>query len=181
MLRVLVLVLVAGLVASGPALGQTSVWVEGGLGVGAAGEGGGVQGRAALAVLAAEWGGELRVSAHDGAQTPPDDTFLSGLFGGPRESFYDTSVLLLRSLTPRDYNRVLVGVGVGAVTGKETDPTDGRGVVDMERVWGVPFELAFHGGDGRGVGLSAVLFGHINGRANHFGVNVAISLGFVAG
>ncbi len=55
------------------------------------------------------------------------------------------------------------------------------GLIDVEKTWGVPLELALHGGDGRGIGLSLVLSAHINSEVPQFGLGGAVTLGWLAG
>jgi hypothetical protein len=54
-------------------------------------------------------------------------------------------------------------------------------MVDLDRTWGVPLELAIHGGDTRGLGGSLILSAHLNPESSQFGLGAAISLGLVVG
>ena len=169
-----------GLLAQ-PVAGQTWYWFEAGLGVGSVGEGGGLNGRLALGLLSGRWGGMARATIHDGGEGVTEPGFFSGLFGPPHETFEEVSVLLTRSLRAGTDNAVLIGLGVGTMSGRRIDSTDGIGLEDLKPTWGVPFELAIHGGDGRGIGGSLVLSGHLNAEAPQVGLGLAVSLGRITG
>jgi len=80
--------------------------VEGGLGFGIAGEGGGLCGRLALSFLAM-----ARITAFDGGE----GSTVSGWFGPyrPVESFYDKGILLLHVISNKSSTQTIASAGVG--------------------------------------------------------------------
>jgi hypothetical protein len=175
--RALVVLVVGTIAEAVPASAQTAMWAEAGVGFGVVRGGGGPQGRLAFGLLAGRWGGVIRASAHDGARGISEFRF----GGRPLESYREVSFLLVRSLRSEPNDPILLGVGIGRMSGRRIDPSDGVGMVDLDPTWGVPLELAIHGGDTRGLGLSLILSAHLNPEASQLGLGVAVSLGSVLG
>ncbi len=169
--------LLAGAFSTG-VTAQASVRVEAGLGVGAVGEGGGLNGRLAAGFLLGRWGGLVRVTMHDGGTGTPEPGLFSGMFGPPVELFEDAGILFTRSLVSHPPHRVLLSLGIGTIWGRRIDPEDGVGMVDLDRTWGIPLELALYFGDGRGVGFGILVAANLNREVPQFGIMTSLNLGF---
>ena len=158
-------------------LAQESAWIDLGLGFGVAGEGGGGMGRAAIGFsTAGDWAFAFRGMGQNGGE---DDTLGGGFFGPPSEEFTMYDFLVYRVLTRMPDGVWLGGLGVGVMKGQVIDPDAGLDLFsDLDSTIGVPYELIYRSGDGRGLGWALHVSGHLNGEVQQTGLGVSVTLGF---
>ena len=152
-------------------LSHQSVRFEIGLGGGSVGEGGGLSGRLALSYLHLNWGGIIRLSAHDGGTGKG-----SGWFGPPKEEFFDEGILL--SYIPIQGNswQMIASAGIGFLYGRRLTSTK-YDMEDFGRVMGLAYEFEAASA-GSTFGWSLSIMGNINSISNLFAVVLSLTLGY---
>jgi hypothetical protein len=169
-LRILLLAAAIMACASGAAA-QSTLRFELGFGGGVGGVDSGGALRLGTGVSVGPWGGLLRFSGHAGKR-------LGSVFGFPVEEFIgEVGVLASYGLVPTAPHRLLVGAGFGFARGDRVDPGDSQRLVEIPDAWGVPFEMTWHLGDGRGLGGSLSAQGHLNREASFVALLLSLTLG----
>jgi hypothetical protein len=148
-----------------------SIRAEAGLGLGIAGEGGGLSGRLAFSYIAHQWGGMVRMTAFDGAK----GTGGSGWFGPPVEKFYDKAILLSRIISKTSSPQTIASAGVGWMNGSRLT-NQGMELEDIGTTPGFAFELGM-ATTGSTIGLSLGIMGNLNPESNLFGFFLSLTLG----
>jgi hypothetical protein len=145
--------------------------IEGGLGMGAAGEGMGFTGRLAVSYIANRWGGLARVTSFQG-----DEASRRSWFGGrPREHFNDKAILLSRVISDKTM-QTIASAGIGWMSGRKLND-EGTGLIDAGPDAGFAFEIGM-ATKGSKVGLGLGLIGNINSDSNLFGFVISLNVGF---
>lgn len=145
-----------------------------GLGPGLAGEGGGLSGRAALSYHHSNWGGALRLTAHDGSKGESSGSgFLS--FGPPIEKFYEKAILGSYIFHQDETLQYIGKLGYGEIYGECLNDTKQK-LVNLKNTPGLAFELSLASYK-RTIGWSVNIVGNLNSEATFVAIIISISLG----
>lgn len=146
-----------------------STRVEIGVGTGMVGEGGGFSGRLAFSYLQPNWGGVIRISAHDGGKGN------SNWFGRPIETFYDNGILLSYIIKQSNYWQIIASAGVGSLYGERLTDTK-NDLEEFDRVTGFAYEIGIASA-GSTLGLSLNIIGNVNSESNLIAFFLSATLG----
>lgn len=154
-IKVCLVLMAMAAVGGSQAAAQWSGRLEFGLGAGVGGVAPGLGIRLGVGATVRRWGGLLRLSVHEGET-------LGYALGYPvQEVVGDLGFLVTRGLLGHSPERLLLGAGIGRTRAKAVDDATGR-LEELPWIWGVPFELTWYLGDGRGLGGSLSTQGNIN-------------------
>jgi hypothetical protein len=148
-----------------------SARIEIGGGVGIVGEGGGFSGRLAFSYLHSNWGGVIRISAHDGGEG-----YKSGWFGPPKEKFYDNGILLSYVISQSESWQIIASAGVGSLYGERLTDTKNH-LEEFGRVTGFAYEFGIASA-GSTLGWSLNIMGNVNSVSNLFAVFLSLTFGY---
>jgi len=147
-----------------------------GLGLGAAGKGGGLSGRLSAGFNIDDWGGTFRMIAANGK----NGHYIGAFYSIPgyylKEHFYENAVLVNHVLKNYKKSQLAVGVGFSSVRGNRLNE-DGSKEIDFDKVYGLAYELTW-ASTGKIFGGSSQLYGNINKEAIFIGVSLCFSLGY---
>ncbi len=150
-----------------------SARVEVGAGFGMVGEkGGGFSGRFAFSYLHLNWGGVIRISAHDGGEEGRG----GGWFGPPKEKFYDNGILLSYVITQSNSWQIIASAGVGSLYGERL--TDAKyNLEEFGPLTGFAYELGIASA-GSTFGFSLNIIGNFNSESNLIAFFLSGTLGW---
>ena len=158
------------MVTSSGVAAQTIVRLELGVGGGIGGVHAGPAFRLGTGVVVGPWGGFVRASGHSGTQ-------IGSVLGFPvQERLAEVGVLLTRRIVSRSAQQVLVGMGAGIASADRLN--DRRDMESVPVVVGVPFEVTWQFGDGRGFGVGLSGQGHINPEVSFVALVLSLTFGF---
>ena len=147
-----------------------SARVEIGGGLGVAGEGGGFSSRLAISYIHLNWGGVIRISAHDGAKGN------GGWFGPPIEKYYDNGILLLHVLTQSESWQIIAIAGVGSLYGERLTDTKNH-LEEFGRITGFAYEFGIASA-GSTLGWSLNMMGNVDSVSKLIAVFLSLTLGY---
>ena len=146
-----------------------SVRLEIGGGLGIVGKGEGFSGRLAISYHYINWGGVIRISAHDGGEGTR-----SGWFGPPKEKFYDSGILLSYSMSQSESWQIIASIGVGLLFGERLTKTEFE-LEDFDPTIGFAYELGI-ASSGSTFGWSLIVMGNINSVSNLVAIILSLSI-----
>lgn len=146
---------------------------EAGLGFGSAGKGGGLSGRAALSYHHSNWGGAIRLTAHEGRES--NKRPIIQVFGPPTEEFYEKAILASYIINQHNALQYIGKLGIGVVHGEMLDDNK-EDFIDLNSTTGLAFEIGMSSYK-RTVGWSLNLTGNINSEATFVALILSISFG----
>jgi len=151
-----------------------SIKLEAGLGGGFAGQGGGMNLRAAIGFISHKWGAMARLTAQEGGKGPT----VQGWLGDYQltESFSDQAILASRVITKTNSKiQVITSAGVGSFLGEKLNESK-TSLISIDNTVGLAYEIGLST-TGHFAGVSSRLFGNINKEAVYIGVAFSIIIG----
>lgn len=148
-----------------------SARVELGAGLGMVGEGGGFCGRFAFSYLHLNWGGVIRISAHDGGEGNE-----GGWFGPPKEKFYDSGILLSYIIGQSESWQIIASAGGGLLFGERLTDTKNH-LEEFEPTIGFAYELGIASA-GSTFGWSLSIMGNVNSVSNLVALFLSLTIGY---
>ena len=181
MSKIAVFTFIALILLASPAISEAqadssrgmNIRFELGAGLGVAGQGGGLDGRLATMFVFQNWGGIVRVTAHDGGEGESVQSFIGTHTA--KEKFYDSAILLSHVFIYQNSIKIIPSAGFGAFWGEKLDD-ENISLEKFDTVPGFAFELSLSSG-GRVCGVAFTFIGNVNAESSAYGIIVSFTIG----
>ena len=148
-----------------------SLKLEGGLGAGMAGDGGGINTRLAVGFISHKWGGMVRMTVQKGGSGKRYSGFDPF---GLNEWFYDRAILVSRVISKNnEKSNIIASAGIGSFYGDKFNESK-TSTRQTNKTFGFAYEIGIST-TRHFVGFSTHLFGNINNETIYIGLVFSIN------